>query len=221
MVRHAVAVVAVGLAVAGCSGGATTHPSTPSPVPTTALDGLLPSIGDISAVMGTPMTPHKSFTAPSDHHQLLPNVNCLGIWQIGETQIYGPSGFTAIRGQVLRAPDSENWNALVIQAVASYPSVDAARKFFADSADRWSHCSNHRVNMMSTDQAQTHFQFGPLTKTDTELTMPVNSSGAGDRACQRALAVDDNVIIDVAACGLTIGDQATSIVSKIETRIPH
>lgn len=223
MLRGAVAVLAAGIAMAGCSSGATsTHPSsTPKPVSTSALDGLLPNVGDVSTVMGTAMTPHRSFSQTSDHRDLLPNLNCLSIWQIGETSIYGPSNFTAIRGQVLRAPDSDIWNSLVIQAVTSYASADAAKKFFADSADRWSKCSNHKVNMMATSQGQTTFVFGALTKTDTELTMPVNSSGPGGRACQRAFAVDNNVIIDVAACGLTIGDQANSIVSKIEANIPR
>lgn len=222
MFRHALAVLAAGIAVAACGSGATaTHPSTtPKMVPASALDGLLPSVSDVSAVMGTAMAPHKSFSTTSDHRHLLPNLNCLGIWQIGENAIYGPSNFTSIRGQVLRAPDTDNWNALVIQAVALYASADAAKKFFADSADRWSKCSNHRVNMNTIGQSPTTFMFGALTKTDTELTTPVNSTGVGGRACQRALVVDDNVIIDVAACGLTIGDQASSIVSKVEAHIP-
>jgi len=222
LLRHAAVVLAVVTALAGCSSSTTTHPvTTPKPVPAAALDGLLPSVADASAVMGAPMTPHKAFSTTSDHRDLLPNLNCLGIWQIGETAIYGPSGFTGLRGQVLRSPDTEVWNFFVIQAVASYASVAAARKFFADSADRWDKCSNHRVNMISVGQRQsTTFLFGALNKTDTELTIPVNSTGVGGRACQRALAVDNNVIIDVAACGLTIGDQASSLVSKIEAAIP-
>jgi PknH-like extracellular domain len=217
--RHAMAVLAAGIALAGCSSGATTtHPSTSKPVPPAALDELLPTVGDINAVMNATMTPHQSFSTTSDHSELLPNLNCLGIWQIGEKAIYGPSGFTAMRGQVLRDPDTNNWNSLVIQAVVSYPSADAARKFFAESADRWSGCSNHEVNMSSVGQPQTALTFGGLTKTSTDLTMPVNSIPG--RSCQRGLSVDNNLIIDVAACGQTISNQASSIVSKIKTRIP-
>jgi hypothetical protein len=217
--RHALAVLVAGIAVAGCSSGpTTTHPSTPKLVPPSALDGLLPSVGDINAVMGTTMTPHSAFSTTADHRDLLPNLNCLGIWEIGENAIYGPSGFTAIRGQVLRDPDSNQWNSLVVQAVVSYPTADAAKKFFADSADRWSKCSNHHVNMTYTGHALISLTFGALTKTDTELTIPVTSSGGG-QPCQRALTVDDNLIIDVAACGPSITDQATSIVSKIRARI--
>lgn len=220
MFRHSVAVLAAGIAVAGCSNSSTaTHPSTPTPVPTSALDGLFPSVGDVSAVMGTTMTPHESFSITRDHSELLPNLNCLGIWQVGEASIYDPSRYTAIRGQVLRQPDADDWNSLVVQAVVSYPAADAAKKFFNESADRWSHCSNHLVNMTQSGRSQITLTFGALTKTDTALTIPMSSSGRG-ASCQRALAVDNNVIVDVSACGQTISNQASSIVSKIETRIP-
>ena len=220
MFRYAVAVLAAAIAVAGCSNSATsTQPSTPKPVPTSALDGLFPTVGDVNAVMGTTMTPHEGFSATRDHSDLLPNLNCLGIWQVGEKAIYDPSGFTAIRGQVLREPDTDNWNSLVVQALVSYVAADAAEKFFVESADRWSHCSNHLVNMNQTGHSQITLTFGSLTKTDTELTMTLSSS-AGGVSCQRALAVNDNVILDISACGQTISNQASSIVSKIEARIP-
>ena len=72
--------------------------------------------------------------------------------------------------------------------------------------------------MTQSGRSQTTLTFGNLTKTDTELTMPLNSSAGG--ACQRALAVDSNLIIDISVCGHTIINQANSLVSKIETRIP-
>jgi PknH-like extracellular domain len=218
--RHAVAVLAAGIALAGCSHSATTtHPSTPTPVPTSALDGLFPSVGDVSAVMGTTMTPHESFSRTRDHSELLPNLNCLGIWQVGEKTIYDPSGYNGIRGQVLREPDTDNWNSRVVQAVVSYPSADAAKKFFGESADRWSHCSNHQVNMTQSGHSKITLTFGSLTKTDTALTMSV-SSGGGGASCQRVLAVDNNLIVDVSACGHSITNQANSLVSKLEASIP-
>ena len=220
MFRHAVAVLSVGIAVAGCStNAASTHPSTANPVPASALDGLLLAVGDVNAVMGTTMTPHESFSINRDHSELLPNLNCLGIWQVGEKTIYDPSGYTGIRGQVFREPDTDNWDLLVVEAVVSYPAAHAAKKFFGESADRWSHCTNHRVNMTRSGQSQITLTFGSLTRTDTELTMSVSSSGGGT-SCQRALAVDNNLIIDVSACGHSITNQASSIVSKIQTRIP-
>lgn len=220
MFRYAIAALAVGITLAGCS-GAVTHRSAPKPVPMSALDGLLLSAGDINAVMGTTdMVPHPPFSQMADHRNLMPNLNCLGIWQIGEKAIYGPANFAAVRGQLLAEPDTDDWNSLVIQAVVSFLSVDAAKKFFAESSDRWSKCSNHHVNITYTGYPQTAWGFGALTKTDTELTMPLTRSRDGGRACQRALAVSANVIVDVAACAPTITNQASRIVDEIRSRIP-
>ena len=232
MPRHPIAVLAVSViaavavsviaAVAGCSGGgAATHPSPAKPVPTWALDGLLLNAGDINAILGTTaMTPSQSFNQMRDHSNLLPNLNCLGIWDIGEKAIYGSSGFTAVRGQALRQPDTAQWDHFVVEAVVSFASAAPAQAFFRQSADRWSHCSNHHVNMTENDHPFTAWTFGNLSVSATEITMPLTRGGDPGRPCQRSLAVDSNVIIDVATCGQGVTDQASSIVDKIRSRIP-
>ena len=220
----ALAALAIGFvltACAGCAGGAssTSTPTTAAPIAPSALDGLLLSAGDINSVMGgTTMTVTHSLTDMVDHANLLPNVNCLGIWEVSEKAIYADSGWTAIRGQVLRQPAAGDWDALTVQAVVSFPSADAAHKFFAASADRWSKCTRHTVNMTLNGQLTT-YQFGDLARTDTELTMHVTRGG--DRSCQRALSVTNNVVVDVAACSAAASDQAATMVNKIRSRISH
>jgi hypothetical protein len=197
----------------------TRRPASRPPITASTLGGLLLSAGDINSVMATSaMTPNDPFTAMRDHRDLLPNLNCLGIWEVGEVAVYGGSGWTAMRGQVLRQPNTDEWDALVVQAVVSFASADAAQKFYAASSDRWSKCSNHRVNMTDNDHPRTALTFGDLTKTATELTMPLTLGGG--RSCQRALAVTSNVIIDVAACNAAISGQAATIVDKIQSKIP-
>jgi hypothetical protein len=118
----------------------------------------------------------------------------------------------------MREPDTDAWEALVIQAAVTYPSNDAAKAFFAASADRWSKCTNHQVNITINNQRQMSWWFGNLTKTDTQLTMPV-TRGADERTCQHALSVVMNLIIDVTACSPTVTDQAATIMKKIKNRI--
>jgi hypothetical protein len=225
MRRRAAAALAMSLFLTSCTGttGGTADPRPPTPRPpvgAAALDALLLSAGDINSVMGTSaMTPNDPFAEMHDYRNLLPNLNCLGIWDIGEVAIYGGSGWNTMRGQELRQPNTDNWDALVVQAVVSFPSADAAQKFYTASSDRWSKCSNHRVNMTYGDHPRTAWAFGDLTKTDTEMTMPV-TRGGGDRSCQRVLAVTSNVIIDVAACSAAITGQAATIVNKIQSKIP-
>ena len=218
---RAATVLALVAVLAACSNSTQNHTSPTSTVPTSALDGLLLSAGDIDTVMGTHgMVAHQPFTNLAQRSNLLPNKNCLGIWQVGEAAIYDGSSLTAFRGQDLRQPDTDTWDALVVQAVVSYPAADAARAFFSESADRWSKCTNHHVNMTVNDQPQPKLFFGNLTKTDTELSMPV-TRGENERSCQRVLSVVSNIIVDVAACNHDATDQAATIAQKIKDRVSH
>lgn len=218
---RAAMVLALVAVLAACSNSTQTHTSPTSSVPASALDGLLLSAGDIDTVMGTHgIAADAPFTNLAQSSNLLPNRNCLGIWQVGEDAIYGGSSLTGFRGQELRQPDINAWDALVVQAVVSYPGADAARAFFSDSADRWSKCTNHHVNMTINDQPQPKLFFGNLTKTDTELSMPV-SRGENERSCQRVLSVVSNIIVDVAACNHDATDQAATIAQKIKDRVSH
>jgi PknH-like extracellular domain len=217
--RAATMVALVGV-FAGCSNASQGRSSAPATVPATALDGLLLSANAINDVMGTTdMVANPPFTNLGQHSNLLPNKNCLGIWEVGEAAIYG-DGLSGFRGQDLQQPATGDWEDRVVQAVASYPGTDAARAFFAASADRWSKCTNHRVNMTLNDKQLPSLWFGNLTKTDTELAIPVTEGqGENQKSCQRVLAVANNVIIDVAACSRNATDQAATVAAKIEERL--
>jgi PknH-like extracellular domain len=216
--------VSLVLAVAtlvGCGTANNGRPATSTTVTAAALHGLLLSVGDINSVMGTSaMTVHSESTDLADHRYLLPNLNCLGIWEVGEKAIYGDSGYGAIRGQSLRQPDADNWDALVVQAVVNYPSADAAKTFFAASADRWSKCTNnHKISITVNGQALATWTFGDFERTDTDLTMHM-TRGSGDRSCQRALSAVNNVVVDVAACNAAPTNQGTTIIDRIRSKVP-
>lgn len=178
------------------------HQSTPHPIAESAIETLLLSPADLNKVMGTTTLVGKPPTnAMDDHKNLLPNLNCLGVWQIDEAKIYGEKTYTAVRQQTLRTPDTERWDALVAQSVVYYPTMDAARKFFDESAGRWSKCVNHHVNITVNGQKLPKWLSGDLARTDTQLDMPI-TRGADDqtRWCQHTLKLAANVIIDVEAC---------------------
>jgi hypothetical protein len=218
-----VASVLAGVALlAACGGGSTNRSSPTSSVPAGALDDLLLSANAVNDVMGTGMVADPPFTILNDSSNLLPNKNCLGIWVVGEKAIYGDSKLTGFRGQDLRQPATGAWDAKVIQGVASYPGPDASGAFFAASADRWSKCTNHHVNMTLNGQKLPKLFFGNLTKTDTELSIPViEGEGDGQRSCQRVLSLAGNIVIDVAACNRNATDQAAAIALKIKQRVTH
>ena len=224
MGRHpAVALTMALIVAAGSVSCGMFHSNPTAKAPTTviaaALPGMLLSAADINSVMGTSgMTVSADLTDVSDHSILLPNRNCLGIWNVAEKAIYSDSNYAAMHGQTLRQPNTDSWVYKVDQVVFNYASADAAKQFFVLSADRWSKCTNHKVNMNVNNQQMPTVSFGQLTRTDTKLTMNL-TRGDGVRSCQRALSVAANVIIDVAACATTTTDQASAIADKISSKI--
>lgn len=214
--------LALGLVLTGCG---TSERASPQTVPASALEGLLLSASEVDTVMSTTgMTPHATVTVMGDHRNLLPNLNCLGVWQVNEAAIYGAEGWGAVRQQLLRSPDSDDWTDLVVQSVVNYPSPEAARDFFNQSAERWSKCTDHNVNITLNDRPLPKWRSGALTKTDTRLAMPF-TRGTGDqtRSCQRVLAVAANVIMDVQACKPPTATvtQAAAIADDIESALPR
>jgi len=195
-------------------------------VPDSALPGLLLSADDLNAIMETTgMTAHPPVTQMGDHRNLLPNLNCLGVWQVDEAPIYESSHWKSVRQQMFRAPDTDGWDSLVVQSVVSYRTADAARKFFTESTDRWSKCSNHNVNIQLNGQALPAWHSGDLTKTDTEIALPyTRASGEETRWCQRVLSIAANLILDIQVCKpkqRPAVNQAAVVADKIESKLPR
>jgi hypothetical protein len=222
--RCAIGMLTLGFALAGCSHNVQAIAPPPKLVESGALQGMLLSPKDIDQVMETTgMTPHSLVTQMGDHRNLLPNLNCLGVWQVDEVGVYGDSGWNALQQALMRSPDNDQWDNLVVQSVVAYHSVDDAKKFFTESSDRWSKCTNHHVNITLNGTPLPKWTSGELTKTDTRLAIPVTrGSDAATRACQRVLSIALNVITDVQACkpqGSTV-TQAGVIADRIESAIP-
>jgi len=214
------------VALSGCAGATAAGASKPpKPVPDSALDSVLLDVDDVNAVFGTTgMQAHPPVSQMADHRNLLPNLNCLGVWQVNEAPIYESSHWKSVRQQLLRTPDTDTWDTLLVQSIVSYRTADGARAFFTQSADRWSNCTNHNVNIRVNDQALPAWKSGDLTKTDNQLAMPY-TRGSGDqiRSCQHVLAVASNVVFDVAACGPQSPPftKAADVTAKMDAKLPR
>jgi hypothetical protein len=219
--------VALSLVLAGCGGGAASGASEAQRlVPDSALTGSLLTPYELNQIMGTSgMTPHTPVSQMGDHRNLLPNLNCLGVWQVNEAPIYESSHWKSVRQQLVRVPDADQWDFLVVQSIVSYRTADAAKAFLTESTDRWSKCADHTVNIQLNGQTLPGWRSGDLTKTDTRLAMPyTRTSGDQIRSCQRALALVVNLILDIQACKpqqQTAVTQAADVADKIESKLPR
>ncbi|QZH60048.1 sensor domain-containing protein [Mycolicibacterium farcinogenes] len=224
MLRLAISLLTLVWLVTSCASSGDKAQRPPKEVPKSALEGLLLTTDQVNTLMGTSaMVAHPPVTEMNDHRNLLPNLNCLGVWQVDEAAIYGDR-WTAMRQVLLRDPDTDDWDNLLVQSVVIFPSTQEATDFLGQSADRWSKCTNHNVNITLNGQPLPKWRSGDLTATDSQLTLPfTRTDGDQVRSCQRALAVAANLVMDIQACkpeGSAV-TQADDVVDRIKAAMPR
>lgn len=227
--RHlmvALAIVGISILAAGCSGGGhngtktsttrstVTTPTLP-PLADTALPGLLLSPDQVNAAMGaTEMTVTKTHFSMSDDSATMEPKECLAIDGSAQAPVYASSGYTAERDQTLQ--EGDNFAHYVAQAVVLFPSAKQASAFFAASAQQWPAC--HRY---THTQSGSLWAVGPISNANGTLstTATQQNANAPGWACGRALAIRNNVLIDVNTCSANPADSAVNIANQIAAKV--
>ncbi|KUI20762.1 hypothetical protein AU193_06380 [Mycobacterium sp. GA-1285] len=210
------------LLVAGCAssvGNADTPTPTrtliPRPLVERELDELLLNPGELNAAMGSQtLAVTSAQSAMSDNSATMQPRECLGIDGAAEAPVYAESGFQAERDQSLN--DGDKFAHYVKQAVVLYPLVKKARAFFDASAQQWPAC--HEYTHL---QSGTKWTVGPISNTDDVLSTvaTLQEAAAPGWACGHAVAVENNVIIDVNTCSPNPGDSAVRIAKQIAEKV--
>src|SRR5271167_4246071 len=222
----ALAVAGICILTAGCSSGSnqgtktstttTTTTTTAPPVAETALDGLLLSPEQVNTAMGaTEMAVTKTHTSMSDDSATMAPKECLAIDGSAQAQVYADSGYTALRDQTLQ--EGDNFTHYVEQAVVFFPSAKQAGAFFNVSAQQWPACHQY-----THTQTNSEWTVGPVSNTNGTLstTATQQNANAPGWACGRALAIENNVVIDINTCSANPTDTAINIANQIAAKVP-
>lgn len=224
--RHfaaAFAVAGVGIIVAGCGGGnqASTGSTTtvtsliPRPVVERELDAMLLSPAQINPLMGaTDMAVVRKHDGMSDDSATMQPRECLAIDGSAQARVYGDSGFTAVRDQALN--DGNSFTHYAEQAVVLFPTAKQAKVFFVASGLRWPACHQY-----THTQSGTKWTVGEISDTNGVLSTIATQQDArtGGWACGRALAVKNNVIVDVNTCSPNPANSAVDIANQIVAKV--
>ena len=224
--RHfavAFAVVGVGIIVAGCGGAnqaSTTSTTTvtsliPRPVVERELDTLLLTPAQINPLMGaTEMAIIRKHDAMSDDSATMKPRECLAIDGSAQAQVYANSGFTAMRDQALN--DGNSFTHYAEQAVVLFPTAKQAKVFFVASGLRWPACHEY-----THTQSGTQWIVGPISDSNGALSTisTQQQARAGGWVCGRALAVKNNVIVDVNTCSPNPANSAVDIANQIVAKV--
>jgi PknH-like extracellular domain len=227
--RHftaAFAVAGICVLTAGCGGGSnqasvksttkTTTSLIPRPVVERELDALLLTPEQINPVMGAKdMAVTRKHDAMSDDSATMRPKECLAIDGSAQAQVYAGSGFTAVRDQALN--DGDNFTHYAEQAVVLFPTAKQAGVFLVASALRWPAC--HQYTHI---QSGTEWTAGPISDTNGALSTVATQQNAraGGWACGRALAIKNNIIIDVNTCSANPANSAVDLANLIATKVP-
>ncbi len=224
--RHFAATVtaaAVGMLVAGCgsSNQAGTNSTTtvtsliPRPVVERELESMLLTPAQINPLMGaTDMAVIRKHDAMSDDSATMKPSECLAIDGSAQAPVYANSGFTAERDQALN--DGNNFTHYAEQAVVLFPTAKQARSFFIASGLRWPACHQY-----THTQSRTQWIVGPISDDNGALSTISTQQEAktGGWGCGRALAVKNNVIVDVNTCSANPANSAVDIANQIVAKV--
>lgn len=184
----------------------------------TDLPKLLSPPDELSSIMNTPALAQIT-PAPVDK----PTANttappaCLPTVDPGNQAVYtagGEGGYTGFSGQIMT--DSSDPRVTVEQFVASFPDMDQAAAFQDQQVTDWKNCQSTTVTFTAGSTPPVQVTLGDAQLTDGRLQMQLKEP---NRSCQRVLATNSNVVIDVKTCAPTSGTGAEQIVAKISDRI--
>ena len=218
----ALAVAVICVLIAGCGstiGNAesttTTRSMIPRPLVERELAGLLLSPEQVNAAMGaTGMAVTNTQTSMSDNSATMAPQECLAIDGAAEAPVYANSGFWAERDQSLN--DGDNFTHYLKQAVVLFPIVEKAGAFFDASAQQWPACRQY-----THTQSESQWSVGQISNANGTLstTATQQNAGASGWGCGRALALTNNVIVDINTCSANPADSALKIAEQIAANV--
>jgi hypothetical protein len=226
----AVVAAGLGLVLTGCTVSANGRPAAapdlghwqPPQILNARLTNLLLSAGDVNAVGQTKtMAVRRPISEMSHSEDVVSDRNCLDAYSPVEAAVYRDSSWAALEGQFLDNAHSlaeKNKHAL-LQAVVRFHNAELAQRFFDQARPRWSACADRPLTVTQPGDNPVNWNLGKLTATDTTLSIVQTLGGGKGFACQRAMGVRNNVIIDTLWCGFDTANQGGDVVAKIAAAV--
>jgi serine/threonine-protein kinase len=190
-------------------------PPDPPLFPAKSIDRLLLTADQLSTVLGVKVTSDPSlggFTlamdtssyGTSDHAGQVTPRSCVGVVFTGEHEVYGAT-FEAIKTQIfgnLYGQSSGHGPYLLQQTAVVFESVEEAQRVLTSAQAQWDACSKTEVDAtLGYENGRTFTLGNPQSKPDLiTIAMASNDGLYGPDACQQALGLRDNVVVETRTC---------------------
>ena len=225
-----VAAVVLTVTLVGRNRHADAHSTTESdsgggtPLPVSALDGLLPAKDVIASAVSDPGIGLVNEGQGIDT-DIMVDADCQGLTSVSGPS-YAGSGWTAMRWQRWNSPtepDAPRLEHQVLMSVATYPKADAARAFYTKQNAAWQECSGRIINSRTAtvkDSPDAFWTVGEVTDSGGLLQATTIFEGGSGWSCRGALTVRNNVVARVSVCAYTDpAAAAQTIVDSITAKI--
>jgi hypothetical protein len=215
-------VAGICLVVTGCATTVNAAESTtptptmiPRPLVERELPGLLLEPEEASAVLGTTgLAVTLTESAMEDNSAIMEPRECLAIDAAAEALVYEGSDYWAERGVSMN--NGDDFTHYLKQAVVQFPYREKAAAFFEASVHQWPACRQYTHTQSGSvwDVGQIKNEDGILST--TAMMQEARAPGWG---CGRALALRNNIIVDVNTCSPDPADSAVRIATRIGEKV--
>lgn len=201
------------------AGAAATTPAAadPSLVPPSKVAALLVDPQRLATMTGQTLEDPSTSSTLLDASPDFRRPECIGAIYPLEKQIYGSSGYTALRQSLSQTPESSSVYYIVDQSVALLPSAAAASKIPDNSKRQWQSCAGAPVDY-SIPNGTVSATLSDVQSYDDLVVQnrTVPDAETSGHECQHTMGVWSNVVAEAVVCGGTdTGDASQRIVDAI------
>ena len=189
-------------------------PPPPSTFPASAIDQVLLTPSQLTKILGVDVTDNPSsgpnalaINASSygagDHASQVTPQSCVAVVYTGEHKAYGAAGSATLKTQSFGSLyGGAAGPHLVQQTAAIFASAEQARAFLERSHTQWNSCASGQVQAILGYENGADYTLGSVERQADLITvaMAKNDGLNGPDACQQALGVRNNVVVEARTC---------------------
>jgi PknH-like extracellular domain len=144
----------------------------------------------------------------SDHSGQVTPRDCVGVVFTAEHDVYAANEPTAMKTQTFGHVYGSGSNTphLVAQAAAIFPSAAQAPAVMTSSQQQWETCAKGEVDATLGYENGAGYTLGPVQRNGDLITVSMATNGGenGPDACQQALGVRENVVVETRSCEIPV-----------------
>jgi hypothetical protein len=200
----------------------TTTSQAPRALSAAALEGLLLSADQVTAVAGgTNMALVGRAVSASDASKMIDDRTCLGLGSFGDVTVYPNSGYVAMRGNQYGTPNAVA--ADVTQLVASFTGAADAQALLQRAHQDWQGCASRRYGFHSSNGNHSYFDTHDLRGPGSRIELSMRQEEDARWGCSHAMAVGNNVVAEARVCllGKDTAPVVNNLLDQIVAKVPQ